>query len=167
MPSTIAINTVSYLDIIGPEPSNAAVLFSAELATLFKSPQFPTLFAPNSIASSKLAPVLGVAVATQTLSGYNGPTAPGQIAPRTIDAINIKKNGVTGVEGGVPPGSVIFYAGIYVPDGYYLCDGGFKNVNTDRALFEVIGFEFGEDGASKFRLPSIDPVQGMFAIIKY
>ena len=53
----------------------------------------------------------------------------------------------------VPVGSIIWYAGIYVPPGYFLCNGNAISKNDYPDLFSIIGVAFGGDGNPYFNLP--------------
>jgi hypothetical protein len=54
---------------------------------------------------------------------------------------------------GVPPGTVIAFAGNQVPKGYLLCDGRALDIIIYPALFKAIGTIYGGDGTYKFKLP--------------
>lgn len=59
---------------------------------------------------------------------------------------------------GVPPGTVIAYAGNNVPVGYMLCDGRSLNISDYPELYQAIGTIYGGSG-STFNLPDF---RGMF-----
>jgi len=59
---------------------------------------------------------------------------------------------------GVPPGTVIAYAGSNIPVGYLPCDGRTLNISDYPELYSAIGLTYGGD-ASSFRLPDF---RGMF-----
>lgn len=175
MPSILTINNVAASNIFFEAPSPNSVLFASEIKRLIIDPNFPSLFANTSIPNSKLQPLDGYNLAQLSLSGYSNtdPFAPGQIAYKTITQYNIARGAVRGAEGGVPPGTVLFWYGIppaeqgNIPDGYLPADGSFVLVADYPDLFAAIGYRFGEDGASKFRIPFVQaPVPGT-AIIKY
>lgn len=55
-----------------------------------------------------------------------------------------------------------------VPDGSLPCDGRLLAVNTNQALFSLIGTNFGGDGRTNFAIPdlrSITPPSMIYAII--
>jgi hypothetical protein len=54
---------------------------------------------------------------------------------------------------GVPPGTVIAFAGTRDPNGYLLCNGRELDVMKYPCLFRAIGTIYGGNGTSKFRLP--------------
>lgn len=155
MPSLLTLNTVTSDDVFSISPSPNSVLFSSQLAIAFKDPRFPSLFANNSIPSSKLAPVVGTSVATNSISGYTSPTAPGQLALRTITDQNLAINAAKGPQGGVPAGSVIFFAGPICPAGYLIADGSLVEVAAYPELFAAIGYTYGADGINRFALPNL------------
>ena len=53
----------------------------------------------------------------------------------------------------VPVGLVVWFAGLYAPTGYLLCNGASLSKNDYPALFAVIGCAFGGDGNPYFNLP--------------
>lgn len=173
MPSILSLNTVPADDIFSPVPSPNSVLFSSAIADLIKRPNFPSLFANNSIPPSKLQGITGASVAQTTLSGYRNEFSPGQIAYKTITSYNISEGAVGGLEGGNPPGTVIYYYGLppeeggVLPEGYLRCDGSFVLVTNYPNLFTALDYRFGADGESRFRLPTITGPVGSVALIKY
>lgn len=54
---------------------------------------------------------------------------------------------------GVPPGTVIAFAGSQAPNGYLLCDGRQLDIIRYSDLFRAIGTIYGGNGTSKFKLP--------------
>ncbi|MDR2426785.1 MAG: phage tail protein [Endomicrobium sp.] len=60
---------------------------------------------------------------------------------------------------GVPPGTVIAYAGTNIPAGYLLCDGREVAISDYPDLFASIGSLYGTATSGKFKLPNL---QGMF-----
>jgi len=65
-----------------------------------------------------------------------------------------------GGNGGFPPsaavlGEVVAYAGVTVPDGWLPADGREMSIETNEALFGVIGDRFGGDGKVSFALPDL------------
>jgi len=173
MPSILSINTVPADDIFSPTPSSNSVLFSSAIADLIKRPNFPSLFANSSIPPSKLQSITGSSVAQTTLSGYQSEFLPGQIAHKTITKFNMGIGAVGGLEGGTPPGTVIYYYGLppeeggVLPEGYLRCDGSFVLVVNYPNLFAAIEYRFGADGESKFKLPALQGPPNSVALIKY
>lgn len=53
----------------------------------------------------------------------------------------------------VPIGSVIFYLGTTIPDGYLLCNGASLSRTEYPELFAAIGDRWGSDSSSTFKLP--------------
>jgi hypothetical protein len=173
MPSILSINTVNADNIFSSNPSTNSVLFASEVANLIKSLNFPSLFANNSIPSSKLQGIVGTNVAQKTLSGYQSEISPGQIAYKTITNYNIGVGAVGGLEGGTPPGTVIYYYGLppeeggVIPEGYLRCDGSVVSVENYPNLFAALDYRFGDDGESKFILPIVTGPTNSIALIKY
>jgi microcystin-dependent protein len=63
-------------------------------------------------------------------------------------------------DNGVPPGTVLSFAGVTPPVGYLLCDGSAVSRTTYSALFASIGIIWGAgDGSTTFNLPDL---RGMF-----
>ena len=171
MPSLITINTVDYINIFSNTPSTNSVLFASEIARLIKDVNFPTLLANDSIPTAKIKSIEGKNVAQTTLSGYNGPAAPGQIAFNTITSANVAVNGIKGPQGGVPSGTVIFYAGPDferpdLPEGYHICNGTFLDKDAYPDLFNAIGYRYGNDGAQRFKIPKLEIFQDCIPLIK-
>lgn len=54
----------------------------------------------------------------------------------------------------VPPGLLIMYAGIEIPDGYLECNGQSLNTKTYTELFSVIGYTFGGSNQT-FNVPNL------------
>lgn len=54
------------------------------------------------------------------------------------------------VDGRMPTGALIQYAGAAAPTGWLLCDGSSKLVATYPDLFAAIGYQFGGSGANFF-----------------
>ena len=60
---------------------------------------------------------------------------------------------------GVPPGSIVPFAGSVVPHGWLLCDGRVVGRAAYPKLFEAIGTAWGAGGAGEFTVPDL---RGMF-----
>jgi hypothetical protein len=60
---------------------------------------------------------------------------------------------------GVPPGTVIAFAGDTIPEGYLLCDGRELDISKYPDLFDAIGSIYGPTGTGKFKIPNF---KGMF-----
>ncbi len=50
---------------------------------------------------------------------------------------------------------VKLFAGTFVPKGWALCDGQLLNINSNTALFSLLGTQFGGDGQTTFGLPDL------------
>ena len=56
-----------------------------------------------------------------------------------------------------PPGAVIVFAGLDVPEGYLLCDGSAVDRTTYADLYSAIGDAYGAgDGTTTFNLPNME-----------
>lgn len=172
MPSTLSINTINADNVFAPVPSQNAVLVSSEIANLIKNPNFGAVLADNSIPREKLKPLKASNLETYTLSGFH-PTQQGQIAYKTITSFNIANNAVGGLQGGVPVGTVVIYYGKppieggSIPEGYLLCDGRLIMTADYPDLFNMLGYRFGDDGAAKFKLPTVSSPLSSIPLIKY
>ena len=73
-----------------------------------------------------------------------GPTAIGGVPTTNIDGL-------------IPPGSIMMWAGAAAPDGWALCNGGTKSRTVDKQLFDNIGTTYGVgDGSTTFNLPNFN-----------
>ncbi|MBA5689059.1 phage tail protein [Rugamonas apoptosis] len=52
-------------------------------------------------------------------------------------------------------GQIILWPGLWVPEGWALCDGTVVNVSDYQALFSLIGNTYGGNGSSTFALPDL------------
>lgn len=52
-------------------------------------------------------------------------------------------------------GDIIMFAGNFAPRGWAFCDGRLLNINSNAALYSVIGTTYGGDGRSTFALPDL------------
>jgi microcystin-dependent protein len=52
-------------------------------------------------------------------------------------------------------GIVKLFAGNFAPQGWLLCDGQLLNINSNTALFSLLGTQFGGDGQTTFGLPNL------------
>lgn len=52
-------------------------------------------------------------------------------------------------------GQIILWPGLWVPEGWALCDGTVVNISDYQALFSLIGNTYGGDGRSNFALPDL------------
>lgn len=70
-------------------------------------------------------------------------------------------------------GTIIYFAGNYVPEGWYACDGRIFKVEDEPVLYAVIRAQYGGDDSGEeltiptFALPKIDDLNGCKAIICY
>ena len=68
--------------------------------------------------------------------------------------INSLQNQINALLNNTPPGTVIAFAGSSSSlSGYILCDGGIYNSQNYNALFNTIGFTYGNVGNGNFRVP--------------
>lgn len=61
-----------------------------------------------------------------------------------------------GEEPGRMLGEVILFAGTFTPRGWAACDGQTMAIQSNSALFSVIGIAYGGDGRTTFQLPKMD-----------
>ncbi len=52
-------------------------------------------------------------------------------------------------------GQIILFAGNFAPRGWALCDGQLMDINSNSALFSILGTTYGGDGRTTFGLPSL------------
>ena len=52
-------------------------------------------------------------------------------------------------------GQIMSFAGTFAPSGWALCDGSLLPINSNAALFSVLGTTFGGDGRTNFALPDL------------
>lgn len=52
-------------------------------------------------------------------------------------------------------GEIRMFAGNYAPQDWHLCDGSVLNINSNQALFSLIGTTYGGDGINNFCLPDL------------
>lgn len=52
-------------------------------------------------------------------------------------------------------GEIRIFAGTYAPRDWAFCDGTTVNIQQYTALFSIIGFQFGGDGRTNFKLPDL------------
>lgn len=76
-----------------------------------------------------------------------------KLIPNDVQFSTLESETILG--GGVnPPGTVIAFAGVNVPNGYSLCDGGDLDKRTYPKLFEAIGYTYGGSG-NIFKKPDL------------
>lgn len=76
-----------------------------------------------------------------------------KLIPNDVQFSTLESETILG--GGVnPPGTVIAFAGVNVPSGYSLCDGGDLDKRTYSKLFEAIGYTYGGSG-NTFKKPDL------------
>ena len=63
----------------------------------------------------------------------------------------------SGLPDGTTPflGQIVSFAGTFVPGGWALCDGSLLQINTNQALFALLGTTYGGNGTTNFRLPDL------------
>ncbi|TXF89963.1 phage tail protein [Neolewinella aurantiaca] len=52
-------------------------------------------------------------------------------------------------------GQVIYFAGNFAPRGWALCEGQLLAINSNSALFSILGTTYGGDGRTSFGLPDL------------
>lgn len=52
-------------------------------------------------------------------------------------------------------GSIVLFAGSYAPRGWAFCDGQLLAINTNQALYSILGNTYGGDGRTTFALPDL------------
>jgi microcystin-dependent protein len=55
-------------------------------------------------------------------------------------------------------GTIILFAGNFAPRGWSYCDGSLLQINTNQAMFAILGTMYGGDGRTTFGLPNIAPI---------
>ncbi|MFO1414613.1 MAG: phage tail protein [Burkholderiales bacterium] len=55
-------------------------------------------------------------------------------------------------------GTLLLFAGTFVPKGYLACNGQAVNISSNSTLWQLIGTAFGGDGTTTFALPNLPPV---------
>jgi microcystin-dependent protein len=69
----------------------------------------------------------------------------------------IAAEGIYPSRNGIDPflAEIELFAGNFAPRGFYLCDGQFLAIQTNTALFSLLGTTYGGDGVTTFRLPDL------------
>ena len=65
-------------------------------------------------------------------------------------------------------GEIRFFAGNFAPRGWSFCEGQLLDINSNTALFSILGTIYGGDGRTTFGLPNLkgkEPQEGMHYII--
>lgn len=52
-------------------------------------------------------------------------------------------------------GQIILWPGVFIPAGWLLCDGRQMPINTNAALYSLVGATYGGDGKTYFNLPDL------------
>ena len=52
-------------------------------------------------------------------------------------------------------GTIKLFAGNFAPRGFYTCEGQTLAINTNTALFSILGTTYGGDGVNTFKLPDL------------
>jgi microcystin-dependent protein len=55
-------------------------------------------------------------------------------------------------------GEIKLFAGSFAPVNWELCQGQVQQIQTNTALFSIIGTQFGGDGVTTFNLPNLAPL---------
>lgn len=53
-------------------------------------------------------------------------------------------------------GQILTFAGNFAPSGYEMCDGQILDINTNQALYSLLGTVYGGDGRTTFGLPNLN-----------
>jgi microcystin-dependent protein len=64
-------------------------------------------------------------------------------------------------------GSIMCFAFNYNPQGCMLCNGQTLSINSNQALFSLIGNQFGGDGSTTFCLPNLNGASRFNGMMKY
>lgn len=62
-------------------------------------------------------------------------------------------------------GEIILVAFNFAPNGWAICAGQLLPINTNQALFSLLGERYGGDGITNFRLPNLSAPTNMNYII--
>ena len=62
-------------------------------------------------------------------------------------------------------GEVKYFAGNFAPRGWAFCQGQIMAINSNTALFSILGARYGGNGRDTFGLPKIDDLNDCKAII--
>ena len=52
-------------------------------------------------------------------------------------------------------GQIVMFGGNFAPRGWAFCDGQLLAINTNQALFSILGTTYGGDGRTSFGLPDL------------
>ena len=55
-------------------------------------------------------------------------------------------------------GEIVLFAGNYAPRGWAACDGTMLDINSNQALYSILGTQYGGDGRTNFQLPHLAPL---------
>ena len=64
-------------------------------------------------------------------------------------------------------GCIMCFAFNYNPQYWMLCSGQTLSINSNQALYSLIGTQFGGDGSTKFCLPNLNGASRFNGIMKY
>lgn len=56
-------------------------------------------------------------------------------------------------------GTIIWFAGTYIPIDFAEANGQSLSIKNNPALFSLIGIRYGGDGINNFRLPDLRPIE--------
>ncbi|MCK9170932.1 MAG: phage tail protein [Treponema sp.] len=56
-------------------------------------------------------------------------------------------------------GAVMLFPYNFVPQGWHLCDGSLLEIQSNPALYSLIGTSFGGDGRTTFGLPNLNSAE--------
>ncbi len=55
-------------------------------------------------------------------------------------------------------GEVRLFAGNFAPQGWAFCDGSTLEIQSNTALFSILGVQYGGDGTRNYQLPNLAPL---------
>lgn len=56
-------------------------------------------------------------------------------------------------------GTIVLFSGNYVPSGWAYCDGSVMSIQSNPALFSIMGNHYGGDARSTFALPNLPKIK--------
>jgi microcystin-dependent protein len=104
----------------------------------------------NSADNTKLVRISAALVTTGTTRTLSAPDASGTLVLLNAGGL------VDPSQGGLPPGTVLSFAGPTLPSGFLLCDGSAVSRTTYSALFSALGTAYGVgNGSTTFNIPDL------------
>jgi microcystin-dependent protein len=156
LPTDITVASANIVDgtIVDADVNASAAIAQSKLALSITDSE---VNASAAIAGTKVSPDFGsqniTTTGSLTANGLSYPTSDG--AADTV----LKTDGAGtlsfGTLGGVPTGSVFYFAASTAPTGYLTCDGSSISRTTYADLFAVVGTTFGSVDGNTFNLPDL------------